>query len=123
MFKIDLDAEFDADVILEAMGMAEHGPVQAAIDQAVVDFSKPYWAWDTGYLANSATGIGTGRITYTADYASEMYYGIRDNGAPINYHHDINPLAGSYPIERMWAAHEIDIYREAQKVVDAQQYE
>lgn len=123
MFSIDLDAEFSADVILEAMGMAEHGPVQEAIDRAVVELSKPYWAWDTGYLANSATGIGTGNITYTADYASELYYGIRDNGRPINYHHDKNPMAGAYPIERMWADHEIDIYREAQKVVDSQQYE
>lgn len=123
MFKIDLDAEFSADEILEAMGMAEHGPVQEAIDRAVVEFAKPYWAWDTGYLANSATGIGTGRITYTADYASELYYGIREDGRPINYHHDINPMAGAYPLERMWADHEVDIYREAQKIVDSQQYE
>ena len=123
MFTIDLDVEFSADEILEAMGMAEHGPVQEAIDLAVVEFAKPYWAWDTGYLANSATGIGTGRITYTADYASELYYGMRENGMPINYHHDVNPMAGAYPLERMWADHQEDIYREAQKVVDNQQFE
>lgn len=123
MFTVDLDAEFSADNILEMMGMEEHGPVQQAIDQAVVDYAKPYWAWDTGYLANTVSGIGTGQITYLADYASELYYGVRDNGRPINYHHDINPMAGAFPLERMWAAHQEDIVRRAQEVVDSQQYE
>lgn len=123
MFTIDLDAEFSADDILEMMGMEEHGPVQQAIDQAVVDYAKRYWAWDTGFLANSATGIGTGILTYTADYASELYYGVRDNGRPINYHLDKNPMAGPFPIERMWADHQEDIVRRAQEVVDSQQFE
>lgn len=123
MLSMNLDANFSADNILEMMGMAEHGPVQEAIDRAVVDYAKPYWAWDTGYLANTVSGIGTGEIAYLADYASELYYGVRDNGKPINYRHDVNPMAGAYPIERMWADHMEDIVREAQKVVDSQQYE
>ena len=106
--------------ILQELGMEPGGPVQTAIDQAVVEFAKPYWAWDTGYLANSATGIGTGQITYTADYAYEMYYGMRMDGTPVNYHQDKNPMAGPYPIERMMADHMNDIVEEAQKVVGNQ---
>lgn len=113
---------FSQDEILESLGLEPGGPVQTAIDQAVVEYAKPYWAWDTGYLANSATGIGTGNITYTADYAWELYYGIREDGTPINYHLDKNPLAGPYPIERMAADHLEDIVQEAQKVVGNKQH-
>ena len=122
MFNLNVDTDIDLDSILEQTGLEPGGPVQQAMDRAVVELSKPYWAWDTGYLANSAVGIGTGEITYTADYASEMYYGIRESGAPVNYHLDKNPMAGAYPIERMAADHMNDIIQEAQKVVGNQQH-
>ena len=105
--------------IIKAAGLEENGPVQTAFDNAVVEYSKPYWARDTGYLMNHAVGMGTGWITYTAHYASWMYYGIRA-GMPVNYHHDKNPMAGAFPIERMVADHMDDLIEEAQKVVGNQ---
>lgn len=120
MFDLNVDFDLSPDAILKELGMEKGGPVQTAIDQAVVNYAKPYWAWDTGNLANSATGIGTGNITYTADYAWELYYGVREDGTPINYHHDKNPMAGPYPIERMVADHMEDIIQEAQAVVGNQ---
>lgn len=122
MFDLNVDFDLSPDAIIKELGMEKGGPVQTAIDQAVVDYAKPYWAWDTGNLANSATGIGTGNITYTADYAWELYYGVREDGTPINYHLDKNPLAGPYPIERMVADHMEDIIQEAQAVVGNQYY-
>ena len=116
MFDISMSADLTYDGILAEAGLEPGGPVQEAIDNAVVEYSKPYWAWDTGNLANSAEGMGSGRITYTADYAYELYYGVRADGSPINYHHDKNPMAGAFPIERMQADHMNDIIEEAQKV-------
>ena len=113
---------FTTDDIMRMAGIQDNGPVQYAIDQAVVEYAKPYWAWDTGNLANSAVGIGTGTITYTADYAHELYYGTRADGKPINYHHDKNPLAGPYPVERMKADHMNDIVQEVLEVVRNQQH-
>lgn len=122
MFELKIDGSFSPDAILKELGLDKGGPVQTAIDQAVVEYAKPYWAWDTGHLANSATGIGTGEITYTADYAWEMYYGQREDGTPVNYHTEKNPMAGPYPIERMATDHLDDIIQEAQEVVNNQQY-
>lgn len=121
MFDVQID-DLSPDAIIDGLGLGVNGPVQTAIDQAVVDYAKPYWAWDTGYLANSAVGIGTGQITYTADYAWEMYYGVREDGSPVHYRTEKNPQAGPYPIERMLADHMNDIVREAQEVARNQQY-
>ena len=119
MFDVHFDGFSPEDILREA-GLEPGGAVQTAIDEAVVEYAKAYWAWDTGFLANSAVGIGTGQITYTADYASELYYGMRENGEPINYHTDKNPLAGPYPIERMEADHLNDIIEGAQRVAGNQ---
>lgn len=108
----------DPDNLIRACGLQDGGPVQQAIDRAVIDYSLPYWAWDTGRLANSAyaaSDIGSGNIVYATPYAHEMYYGVRDDGTPVNYHLDHNPLAGPYPIERMKADHLDDIAEEARK--------
>ena len=119
-FSVDMDG-FDTDKILESLGMQPGGPVQEALDRAVVEYAKPYWAWDTGRLANSANGsIGTGELVYDVDYAWEMYYGVRADGSPVNYHLDKNPQAGAYPIERMWADHMEDIIREVNLVAEQQ---
>ena len=116
MFNVDVKG-LSVDEILRQAGLEKNGPVQHAVDEAVAVYAMEYWAWDTGNLATSVEGIGTGHLVYTADYAEELYYGIRANGQPINYHLDKNPLAGPYPIERMEADHMNDIIEEAQKVV------
>lgn len=121
MIDVKLIGEIIPEDIIRAAGLEENGPVQTAFDNAVVEYSKPYWARDTGFLMNSAVGMGTGLITYTADYASWLYYGIR-MGMPINYHLDKNPMAGAYPIERMVADHLNDLIEEAQKYVGDQQH-
>ena len=121
MIKIDFysDCDFSPEALLERFGLQDHGPVQKAIDNAVIKYAMPYWAWDTGALANSpysASDIGSGEVVYDTPYASEMYYGVRANGMPINYHKDHNPLAGAFPIERMKADHFSDIVEEAKAV-------
>ena len=106
--------------LLKQLGLDIGGPVQTAIDEAIVEYAKPYWAWDTGYLATHVDGIGTGELVYTADYAYELYYGVRQDGSPIHYRTEKNPMAGPYPIERMLADHTDDIVQGAQRVVGNQ---
>lgn len=109
----------DARDIMAKFGLEEHGRVQMAIDQAVIDYSVPYWAWETGALANSAysaSDIGSGTIVYPGPYASYQYYGVSRSGLPLNYNLSTNPQAGSYPIERMKADHMTDIIEEAKRV-------
>lgn len=111
-----LDGDFSPEKMLETFGLQDHGPVQEAIDRATIEYMKPYWAWDTGRLANSAytaSDIGSGVIVYDTPYAEEMYYGVRENGEPVNYRHEKNPQAGAYPFERMMADHYDDIVQEA----------
>ena len=79
-----LDIDLDPDDILRKFGLEEHGPVQKAVDTAVIDYMMPYWAWDSGTLARDAytrSDIGSGLITYApagkdgVSYAHYMYYG------------------------------------------------
>lgn len=125
MFHINMivDCDLSAENVLERFGLQEHGPVQMAIDTAVIDYMLPYWAWDTGRLANSAYGatdVGSGKVIYDTPYAAELYYGIRRNGQPINYHTDHNPQAGPFPFERMMADHANDILEVAKQVAGSQ---
>lgn len=116
---IDISGDFSTEALLERFGLQDHGPVQEAIDRAVIKYAEPYWAWDTGALATSpyqASDIGSGTIIYDEPYASAMYYGLRPDGSPINYSTEHNPLAGAYPIERMKADHLDDIVQEAIEV-------
>lgn len=125
MFSMSMvvDGDLSAEGILERFGLQEHGPVQQAVDRTVIDYMLPYWAWDTGRLANSAYGatdIGSGRIVYDVPYAAELYYGIRESGQPINHHTDHNPMAGPYPFERMMADRANDILEVARQVAGSQ---
>lgn len=119
---IDVQMRIDGDISPEAMlrefGLDDHGPVQQAIDRAVINYMEPYWAYDTGWLANSAwaSDIGSGIIVYDTPYASEMYYGVRKDGTKVNYHLDKHPQAGPFPFERMMADHYNDILEEARRV-------
>ena len=119
----ELDMHFDGDLTMDALlamcGLEDHGPVQMCIDRAVIDYMNPYWAYDTGALvesAYSATDIGSGRIVYDTSYAHEMYYGVRDDGRPVNYRTEKHPQAGPFPFERMMADHYNDILEEARNV-------
>lgn len=102
MIRFDIEiSDFADEAILSKLGIQDHGPVQQFIDESVIEFSKPYWAWRTGALANSANNsdIGSGEIVYDVPYAHDMYYGTKVQA----YNLEHNPLAGPYPIERMKA--------------------
>lgn len=149
-FNVRFDFDASEDDILARFGLEDHGPVQQAIDKAIIDYMMPYWAWDTGTLARSAysaTDIGSGHIIYPGPYAHYMamgeVYGPNipvfddDSGVPtrffsppgqpksptgraIQYKTDVNPLAGAHPFERMLADHREDIIEEARSVATSQ---
>ena len=116
--------DYSTDGLMRQFGIEDHGPVQQAIDRATITYMEAYWAYDTGRLATSAwaSDIGSGIIEYDTPYASEMYYGVRANGKPVNYHLDKNPLAGAYPWERMMADHYDDILEVAKTVAYRKQH-
>ena len=113
-----IEGDYSPEGMLREFGLDDHGRVQQAIDRATIEYMEPYWAWDTGRLATSAwaSDIGSGIIVYDTSYASEMYYGVRKNGMPVNYRLDKHPLAGPFPFERMMADHYNDILEEGMRV-------
>ena len=107
------------EAIAEHFHLEPGGEAQRALTLATMYYMLPYWAYDTGRLANSpyyASNYDTGEIVYDTPYAQEMYYGVRADGTPVNYHLDKNPLAGPFPLERMLADHMNDIVEEVRKV-------
>lgn len=139
MFEIhaSLDVNLDPNDILARFGLEEHGRVQKAIDNAVIRYMEPYWAYDSGTLVRgvyTATDIGSGTITYPGPYAHYMYYGVLytdelgrvfvnkgekkpvNTGIPLEYKKSVHQEAGSFPFVRMKADHMEDILEEARRV-------
>ena len=110
-FLFDVELPPSADELIAMCGLEPGGRVQCAIDNAVATYMRDYWAYDTGRLANSVSGIGTGELVWDQPYAKRMYYGVG-----INYNTSKNSLAGAYPFERMKADHFEDILEEARSV-------
>lgn len=135
--------DFNANDLLNRLGLQDGGPVQATIDKSVIDWCLQYVPWETGSLGKSAyaaTVAGSGMVVYPGPYAHYMYYGEvygpnipvfeDDSGVPtrwfsppgrkktptgrsLTYATDVNPLAGSFWFERMKADHLEDIKKEA----------
>lgn len=135
--------DFNANDLLNRLGLQDGGPVQETIDKSVIDWCLQYVPWETGSLgksAYSATVAGSGMVVYPGPYAHYMYYGEvygpnipvfeDDSGVPtrwfsppgrkktptgrsLTYATDVNPLAGSFWFERMKADHLEDIKKEA----------
>ena len=134
----------DPQKVIEDLGFQPGGRVQFAIDNATVRFMEDYWAFDTGTLAHSVSGQGTGLLTYYQPYAHYMWSGVvygpniwngdghvpdapqpffspkgkkkHPTGKEIVYKKDKKPDAGAFPLERMKAAHLNDIIEEARRV-------
>lgn len=143
---LELHVLFDKGEIskmLRRCGASDNGEMQLAVDNAVVRYLHDYWAFDTGLLAESVEGQGTGLLTYFQPYAHYQWMGEvygpnipvfeDDSGIPtrffsppgqpkhptgraIQYKTDKNPLAGAFPLERMKADHMDDILEEARRV-------
>lgn len=119
-------------------GLETGGRVQQALDMAVIDYCLPYCPMDSGLLAKSAyaaTRIGSGVVEYPGPYAHYMYYGEvygpnlpitnqegevegfyskkdvkkQPTGRKLQYKTTVNPLAGSFWLERMKADHIEDL--------------
>lgn len=134
--------DFNAQQVFNSLGVEEQGKVQTAFDNAIYRGCIPYCPFDTGVLAQTVEGIGTGMLEYVQPYARYLYYGEvygpnipvfdDDSGVPtryfsppvkyptgrqLTYRTDINPLAGSFWFERAKADHKEDWIREAVAVI------
>lgn len=118
-FTVRVDGILSPEEMLKAFNLEPGGLAQQTLTKSVIDYMLPYWAWETGALANSAydaSDYAKGHIVYDLPYAAMMYYGADKNGRPITYNTSIHPQAGAYPLERMLADHEADIVEEVRRV-------
>ena len=112
-------------VIKARLGIEPNGPTHAFFTDTCAKAMDKYVPWDTGALAETVViggeinraNVTTNTITYDQDYASVVYYGVR-NGQQLNYQTDTHELAGPYWDKRMWTAQGQDIVRQVQKYVD-----
>ena len=132
----------NADEVKRKFHLEPGGLAQRVLEKCVIDYSIPYCPFDTGTLANSpysASVPGSGKVVYPGPYAHYLYFGQvygpnipvfeDDSGTPtrwfsppgqkkhptgkfLQFKTDINPLAGPFWVERMWADHEKDIVQE-----------
>lgn len=112
--------------ILSKLNLESGGAVQTALDAAIVKDCAKYTPFDSGTLAQTVSGIGSGLITYNVPYAHYMYYGMvygpnipmfdgagnltgffsrkgvtkHPTGKELKYNKEKNALAGSFWFER-----------------------
>lgn len=145
-FKTKVFMPKSAAEMLRKYNLESGGLVQQTIDKTVIDYNLNYAPWESGSLAKSpygATQIGSGKVIYPGPYAHYQYYGEvygpnipvfeDDTGTPtryfsppgqkkhptgrsLKYATDVNPLAGSFWLERMKADRMQDIVEEAKNV-------
>ena len=106
--------------IIEGRGLGVGEEVQKLIDSEVLKRCEPFVPKKSGNLISSgtrATKIGSGKVTYDADYAKYQYYGVSVNGRALKYNGA--PTRGSYWFERMKAIHGGEILNLAAKKAGA----
>lgn len=132
----DIRLELDADsVILRRLNLESGGAVQAALDNAIVRTTNPYVPMDSGMLAQTVRGMGTGRIEYIMPYAHYLYTGLLRTdeagrtfvglgeskpiltGVPLNFSTEKHPLAGPQWFERSKADNKDTWIKEAKAAV------
>lgn len=111
--------------ILSDLGVQKGGRVQTALDAEIVKDCARYAPFDSGTLAHTVTGIGSGLISYDVPYAHYQYYGEvygpniplydgeiltgffspkgqtkHPTGRPLQYNKEKNALAGPFWFER-----------------------
>lgn len=125
--------------VLKARGLEDHGPVQKAVDKAVIDYNKDYVPFETGILSISpetASDIGSGEVVYDTPYAHfqyedkvmedpETHSAWARKGVQKQYRnptqimkHGNGALRGGKWNDRMKVDHMDDIVKIAQEIVD-----
>lgn len=111
-------------VIKANLGIEPNGRVHKWFTNACALHMDKYVPWDTGALARTVvvngrttSNVTTNKITYDQDYASYVYYGIK-NGKPMNFQTDVHENAGPYWDKRMWSAEKNQVAQEVQNYYD-----
>lgn len=133
--KLYLDSEAE---ILRRLNLESGGAVQAALDNSIVRTTDPYVPMDSGMLAQTVRGMGTGLIEYIQPYAHYLYTGLLRTdeagrtfvglgeskpvltGIPLNFNKSKkkHPLAGPQWFERSKADNKDTWIKEAKAAVE-----
>lgn len=114
---MNVSFEFNEKTALSRLNLQSGGAVQYALDGAIVRTTDPYVPMDTGTLAQTVRGIGSGEIQYIQPYARYLYFGMAMvspsgsayarlgetkhlNGEMLHYNTEKHPLAGPFWFER-----------------------
>lgn len=130
--KLHLDSEAE---ILRRLNLESGGAVQAALDNSIVRTTDPYVPMDSGALAQTVRGMGSGQIEYIMPYAHYLYTGLLRTdeagrtfvglgeskpvltGVPLNFNTEKHPLAGPQWFERSKADNKDTWIKEAKAAV------
>lgn len=132
--KLYLDSEAE---ILRRLNLESGGAVQAALDNSIVRTTEQYVPIDSGELAQTVRGMGTGQIEYIMPYAHYLYTGLLRTdeagrtfvglgeskpvltGIPLNFNKskEKHPLAGPQWFERSKADNKDTWIKEAKAAV------
>ena len=75
LYEGKLDFSESEQALFAKLGIQRGGRVQTALDVEIVKDCARYTPFDSGTLAQTVTGIGTGLLTYEVPYAHYQYYG------------------------------------------------
>lgn len=83
--------------ITKKMGIGPTGRVQLYLTNEIRRRMTRYMPYRTGTTATKLTFVDTPTtIVVNAPYARKLYYGVSDQGKPLNYTKTFNKLAGPF---------------------------
>jgi len=96
--KVTVNKRFQPpDRIMRELGVDATGRVQMFATDRILFHMRRFMPWLTGLTATSLTQASSPTtITVNAPYAVTLYNGVSRSGAPLNYTHTTNPLAGPF---------------------------
>ena len=114
--------------IIERLGIQNGGPAQQWFTDTCALHMDKYVPWRNGTLAKTVVvdnevnrdNVGVDTITYKQEYASYVYYGMRQDKSHVIlwYTTDVHRLAGPYWDKLMWSAEKDDVIEEVQNYID-----
>jgi len=120
-----MKAIFEPVSVIEAnLGIQNGGPVHAFFTAECARYMDPFVPFDTGTLAETVIlngeptrNVHTDYIEYEQEYASYVYYGIRE-GKLLNIKTDKHSKATSFWDMHMWTAYQDEITKNVQNYLD-----
>lgn len=114
--------------IIANLGLQPNGPIHQWFTDTCALHMDKYVPFRTGTMAKSVVvngevnreNVTEDTIIYRGDYASYVYYGMREDGSHVIKHYtdDVHKDAGPYWDKRMWSGEKYQVIKEVQNHFD-----